>query len=90
MWYNTHTYKGATARGRGISFSYKDRNLAICNSMDEPGGHLLSEITVRQRKTNTAWNHLHVETKPTKPNQTKPNQTVDFIETDSRTMLARG
>ena len=38
----------------------KEGKLAICNNMDEPGGHYASEIA-RKRKTSTTWYHLCVE-----------------------------
>ena len=35
----------------------KEQNFAICSNMDGPGGHYAKS----QRKINTVWYHLHVE-----------------------------
>ena len=49
----------------GILFSHeKERNPAICNNMDEFGGHKMKYT--RQRKTNTIWYHLYEESKQNK------------------------
>ena len=42
----------------------KEWNLAICSNMDRLGGIMLSEIS--QRKTNTIWCHVYVESKEIK------------------------
>ena len=39
----------------------KKWNFAICNNMDGLERYMLNEIS--QRKTNTVWYHLHVESK---------------------------
>ena len=52
----THTYIG-------ILFSHEKKGYpAICNNMDGPWGHYV-KWDVRQRKTNTWWHHLYVESK---------------------------
>ena len=45
----------------GILFSHKKGNPTICNNMNEPWGHYVSEIS--QTKKNAVWYHLHVESK---------------------------
>ena len=55
----------------------KRRNPTICNNMDGSWGHY-AKWNVRQRKTNTIWSHLGVETIKNKP-----------VETETR-LLVRG
>lgn len=45
-----------------ILFSHKKGDLAICDNMGAPRGTLMVH-EISQRKTNTTWSHLYVESK---------------------------
>ena len=65
MWHTNTTACMNTHTNSGILFSHKKEwNLAICYNMVEAWGHMLSKIS--QRKTNTVWSHLYVESKKEK------------------------
>ena len=66
----------------GILLSHKTgQNFAICSNMDGLGGHY-AKWTKRQRKTNTVWYHLYVESKKYNKlvNITKKKQTHRYRE----------
>ena len=48
---------------------------------------MLSEIKVRQRKTNTVWFHLYVESKK---QMNKHNKIETVIETENQQVVTRG
>ena len=54
----------------GIVCSHrKERNPAICNNMDGLWGHYQNAVS--QRKLNTVWSHLYVESKNTEQSKAK-------------------
>ena len=57
----------------GIIHSRKEQNLVMCDNTDEPWGYYVTEIN--QRKTNTTWVHLYVESK-------RENKQANKTETD--------
>ena len=45
----------------GIKLGQKEQNLVMCDNTDEPWEYYVAEIN--QKKTNTTWVHLYVESK---------------------------
>ena len=73
----THTHTHSIHKG--ISFSHKKGgNPAICDNIDELGGHD-AEWNYPDRRTDTTWFHLHVECR-----------IVKHIEKEGQTKVARG
>ena len=57
----------------GIKLGQKEQNLVMCDNTDEPWEYYVAEIN--QKKTNTTWVHLYVESK-------RKNKQANETETD--------
>ena len=68
---HTHTHTHWTIT------SHKKGNFAFGNNMDGPKGIILSEIS--QRKTNTVYFHLYVDSKKNKMNKYNKTETNSLI-----------
>ena len=70
-------------RYNGILFSHKkERNLAICNSMDRPRGPYDSEKKVRERKISFSFTHINNLKK-------LPNKQIKIMDTENKSVVAR-
>ena len=67
----------------------KERELAIGDSMNGRKGYMQSQI-VRQRKTDTAWFHLHVESKKHKTNEQQKKSRNRPTGTENKWMVYIG
>ena len=68
----------------GILLGHKKReNLTLCNSMEGPGEHCISEISQSEKKTGTIGFHSHVESNEQSGLTSKERLTLRWRTNDS-------